>query len=103
MEGVANLGDLLFVMPSLEDSDDFDEGASEAITILSPELRWELLCEMWTRTKEMSAVITNLSPLGVGESSVDSGEPGNVVPGTTKGFGRGQNHRPANQGCGASG
>ena len=77
VEGVANLGDLLFVMPSLEDSDDFDEGASEAITILSPELRWELLCEMWTRTREMSAVITVLSPelrwkpLGVGESSVE--------------------------------
>ena len=46
MEGVADLGDLLAVMPSLEDSVDFDEGASEAVTILSPELRWGLLGEM---------------------------------------------------------
>ena len=78
--GVAGLGDLPRVTPPLEDSDDFGEGASEAITILSPELRWGLLCEVWTRTKGVSAVIAILSPRGVGESSVDSGEPGNVVP-----------------------
>jgi hypothetical protein len=35
-----------------EDSDDSDEGASEAITILSPELRWELLRAVWTQTKK---------------------------------------------------
>ena len=62
-----------------EDSGDSNEGASEVITTLSPELRWELLCEMWTQTKKMSVVITILSPelrwkpLGVGESSDESG------------------------------